>query len=622
MRPGIVRCALLGLVIAARASADGFQLERFEPASPGSGFFGVEHPWYSSVRPLAVGLTIDYGHNELLGGTWSSSGFHSSGAVVDHQLVGHLAIAGALFDRVQLAASLPIVLDENGTSSDGVNGAHGAALGDARLGALARLYGHADRNALSLHAGAQLWIPLGGTAALAGESSPRVEPQLVLAGTSGALRWALSAGALLRATTQLGQGPASTIGSELEVRAGVAWQDAADRFHIGPELALWSALTGNNAFARDGTGMEILLGGRARVLGVMRVGAAVGAGVVSSIGGPDVRVILGIEYAPPRPPPRDSDADGIPDAEDACPTIAGAPSGDPHVRGCPRDTDGDGVPEAEDLCPNERAGEHPDPARKGCPNRDVDGDGVPEAEDLCPNEKAGEHPDPARKGCPNRDVDGDGVPEAEDLCPNENAGEHPDPARKGCPNRDVDGDGVPEAEDLCPNERAGAHPDPARKGCPAKDTDQDGVPDAEDSCPNLAGPADADPKRSGCPKVAEEGGSRTELKSVHFATGEAALLPESLPVLDDAAKVLLAHLDVKHVVIEGHADDTGTPEFNLGLSKRRAEAVVKYLVGKGVAARRLKPVGYGDTRPLSNDRSDESRARNRRVEMTVPSGKH
>ena len=70
--------------------------------------------------------------------------------------------------------------------------------------------------------------------------------------------------------------------------------------------------------------------------------------------------------------------------------------------------------------------------------------------------------------------------------------------------------------------------------------------------------------------------------------------------------------------ISGHTDNIGTSEYNLKLSQRRASAIVDYLVGKGVDARRLKAVGYGRQQPLaSNDDESEGRELNRRVEFRV-----
>ena len=264
------------------------------------------------------------------------------------------------------------------------------------------------------------------------------------------------------------------------------------------------------------------------------------------------------------------------------------------------------------MCPKQAG------TARGCP--DADNDGVPDAEDLCPGQKPGTQPDPQKHGCP-LDSDNDGVPDAEDLCPNAKPGDKPDPSQKGCP-ADEDKDGVPDAEDLCPGAAPGAHPDPARAGCPQPDADNDGVPDAEDACPKDAGEANTtDPKANGCPKLTVKRGGSFELHSIHFDTNKWELLPESFPILDELARFLQEHKELDEVVIEGHADDRGTHEWNLRLSKHRAKSVVDYLVKKGIKRGRLDYVGFGDTRPLNTERTDEARAQNRRVEVRFPEKK-
>ena len=111
---------------------------------------------------------------------------------------------------------------------------------------------------------------------------------------------------------------------------------------------------------------------------------------------------------------KDTDKDGIPDKDDACPEVAGPK----EFNGCP-DTDGDGIPDKDDACPDVAGLKE----FNGCP--DTDGDGVPDKDDKCPD-VAG----PAENGgCPWPDTDGDGVLDKDDLCPNE-AG----PAsNNGCP---------------------------------------------------------------------------------------------------------------------------------------------------------------------------------------------
>jgi len=109
---------------------------------------------------------------------------------------------------------------------------------------------------------------------------------------------------------------------------------------------------------------------------------------------------------------KDTDKDGIPDKDDACPDVAGPK----EFNGCP-DTDGDGIPDKDDACPDVAGLKE----FNGCP--DTDGDGIADKDDACP-EVAG-----LKELCPWPDTDGDGVLDKDDLCPNE-AG----PAsNKGCP---------------------------------------------------------------------------------------------------------------------------------------------------------------------------------------------
>lgn len=105
----------------------------------------------------------------------------------------------------------------------------------------------------------------------------------------------------------------------------------------------------------------------------------------------------------------DTDGDGIPDINDACPDTPAGVLVDQF--GCPVDTDRDGVPDYLDLCPNTPVNIPVN--ENGCPS-DADGDGVPDYKDLCPDTPAGVPVD--ERGCP-FDSDGDGVPDYRDICP-------------------------------------------------------------------------------------------------------------------------------------------------------------------------------------------------------------
>jgi outer membrane protein OmpA-like peptidoglycan-associated protein len=106
-------------------------------------------------------------------------------------------------------------------------------------------------------------------------------------------------------------------------------------------------------------------------------------------------------------------------------------------------------------------------------------------------------------------------------------------------------------------------------------------------------------------------------RQIFFKTGSAEIRPRSDALLSEIADVLLRNPQVEHVEIQGHTDNTGTPELNQDLSQRRAEAVRDWLVNAGVEPQRLTARGYGDTRPLMPNLTDRNRARNRRVQFII-----
>ena len=107
---------------------------------------------------------------------------------------------------------------------------------------------------------------------------------------------------------------------------------------------------------------------------------------------------------------------------------------------------------------------------------------------------------------------------------------------------------------------------------------------------------------------------RIDTGAFAFEPNSTSLAPGSEGALDALVRLLDAHPETRIRVI-GHTDNTGRPEVNLGLSRRRAAAVVERLVAGGVAPDRLIALGYGATQPIADNATEAGRARNRRIEI-------
>jgi outer membrane protein OmpA-like peptidoglycan-associated protein len=106
------------------------------------------------------------------------------------------------------------------------------------------------------------------------------------------------------------------------------------------------------------------------------------------------------------------------------------------------------------------------------------------------------------------------------------------------------------------------------------------------------------------------------LNNLFFDFGKAELRPESFPELDRLAAFLIQRSSIV-IELTGHTDNVGSDENNLQLSKERVQAVKTYLVSQGVQEQRMKTIGYGETKPLASNASEEGRQKNRRVEFRI-----
>jgi len=173
--------------------------------------------------------------------------------------------------------------------------------------------------------------------------------------------------------------------------------------------------------------------------------------------------------------------------------------------------------------------------------------------------------------------------------------------------KDSDGDGVLDANDRCPGTPAGAAVD--AYGC-ALDSDGDGVADYKDACPGT--PAGVQVDEKGCEVEAAQ--EVVVDMRLNFDIDKYAIKPEMVSEIAKVAEFLRQNSGVK-AQIQGHTDNTGSNQYNQGLSERRANSVKNYLINNfGIDGSRLSAVGYGEERPIADNSTTDGRALNRRAE--------
>jgi len=237
---------------------------------------------------------------------------------------------------------------------------------------------------------------------------------------------------------------------------------------------------------------------------------------------------------------------------------------------------------------------------------DSDGDGFKDSVDKCPTV-----PGVAPDGCPvavEGDADGDGFLDSVDACPQE-----PGIAPDGCPEKDRDGDGFVDSKDKCPDEK-GIAPD----GCPLPDKDKDGIPDRDDKCPAIPETRNNYQDDDGCADEVPRAVTKFTgvIKGIFFDVDKDSIKKQSKSTLDNAVKVLKDFPSVK-VEISGHTDSSGDRDHNVDLSKRRADAVKKYLVDKGIDSARITTRGAGPDEPIADNNTKDGKAKNRRIEFKL-----
>ncbi len=141
------------------------------------------------------------------------------------------------------------------------------------------------------------------------------------------------------------------------------------------------------------------------------------------------------------------------------------------------------------------------------------------------------------------------------------------------------------------------------------DADGDGVSDDNDQCPDT--PVGEKVDVHGCKLDVV-----INLKGVKFATGSAVIVPHSSTQLDDVANTLQRYPQL-NIEVAGHTDSQGISAYNRRLSQQRADAVRRYLIEKGIDTERITAKGYGEDKPIADNKTAAGRAENRRVEIHI-----
>ncbi len=242
--------------------------------------------------------------------------------------------------------------------------------------------------------------------------------------------------------------------------------------------------------------------------------------------------------------------------------------------------------------------------------KDTDGDGITDDKDNCPNEAGPKE----NNGCPDKDRDGDGVIDRLDKCPDKAGPKE----RDGCPEEDRDHDGIPDSADKCPDDPEDKDGFEDADGCPDPDNDKDGIPDTADKCPNEPETKNGYQDEDGCPDevpVAVKAFTGV-VKGINFRRNSADIKASSFPLLKQAVTVFKNYPALR-VEISGHTSSEGKREFNVKLSRKRAEAVKLFLVSAGIDENRVGTVGYGPDKPIADNGTKDGQEQNRRIEFRL-----
>lgn len=576
-----------------------FPVERFRLSYDDAGIIGTEWGAVPGHKVWDAGVWFGAANDPLVLYTFEDGADTRVASLVGQRLSVNLVGSYSLWGRVQFGLDIPLVLSQSrgGAIMDlegELDSISGAGLGDLRIAPKIQLL-RAERHAVDMAITPAFSLPTGSSANYRGDPGVTFQPELSVSRAWGGIRVSGNLGYYMRQQSQLLD---LMVDDELFARLGLGYRFSDGG---GPPIDLHGVMSISTAargpFSTENSDhLEFLAGASYQVDRVTPFVVA-GVGLQPGFGTPDWRVVIGARIGRPRV------------KNELPPIVIAPPEPEPCVDDTP-DTDGDGIIDRIDQCPevSENVNQYKD--ADGCPDEipDTDGDGIDDLVDACPQQPEDIDSFEDDNGCVDPDNDNDGVLDSHDKCILE-----PGPVdNEGCPILDSDDDGIIDKLDACPDK-----PGPLEnRGCPDEDTDGDGVIDRLDNCPKTPGSR----KRQGCRQrqLVKLSGRKIELLDlIYFETNKATIRRKSFRLLKQVASVINSHDEILLIRVEGHTDSRGDDDYNKSLSQERADSVVKFLINQDVAAERLKPIGYGEERPISSNKDRAGRAANRRVEFNI-----
>lgn len=522
-------------------------------------------------------------------------------------VAANLAAGVVAADPVRFDLSVPFYL-----ASNGVDGSQGASLGDVRLSSLVAFMQPEDTGRYGLGVVAAIDVPTGRPEHFLGDTG--VAGLLALANTveQDEITVTTQIGARLAPNTSADERPAPTQGGDTLEAAGSVGYLLDDMTGVTLEAEVGVPFSPEVREA-IGIGAEATLGVRHVREGGAHVSGGLGFGLGRGAGATPLRVLIGGGFGTASASPKDSDADGLSDRDDDCVS-------QPETVNGYRDDDG---------CPDELPAITFTATYKGDLQDDavvsIDGDEAqatprsvsgPEGQAFTVSASAGS----CLKGSQSLSY---GAVAADVTVPLEmlagkvkiqvrNEDEAP---LAGAEVRYIGDD------DRClPSERGAGIGDATHTvgigqymvfvTAPGYGVHRQTIEVTD------GGEVLVEAKLTPT-KVQIEGDKIVILEKVFFQTGKGVIEERSYGLLDEVASTIqTAPLD-GIVEVQGHTDDQGKESSNLNLSQARAEAVVEYLVGKGVPAEKLRAKGYGESKPIADNKTEDGRAKNRRVEFLI-----